>query len=191
MAKVESSMLPLGTLAPDFTLTDTISGQPLTLNHLKSSLGTVIIFLCNHCPFVKHMLHELVSMAYVYRERGLQFIAISANDVDNYPADAPDKMRALALAERFPFPYLYDETQVVAKAYHAECTPDFFVFDSQLACVYRGRFDDSTPGNKRPVTGHDLRLALEAVLAGEKPDANQQPSMGCNIKWKQNEQQNA
>lgn len=184
MSLTASTMLPLGTKAPDFSLPDTVSGALLSLDALKSPIGTVVIFICNHCPFVVHIQKKLVEIANIYQAKGIRFIAISSNDIVHYPDDAPDKMRQTALALHYPFPYLYDESQAVAKAYHAACTPDFFVFDKALACVYRGRFDDSRPGKDIPVTGQDLSAALTALLTGNPVPAGQYPSMGCNIKWK-------
>ena len=183
MAETPSSMIPLGTPAPSFRLLDTRSGKQLTLEELKSNIATVIMFLCNHCPYVKHIQTKLVELAASYQTKGVTFIAISSNDVKFYPADAPDKMKAESEKHHYSFPYLYDETQEVAKAYHAACTPDFYVFDKNLACVYRGRFDDSTPGNQRLVTGTDLRNALDNILADKPVSADQKASVGCNIKW--------
>ncbi len=184
MSLTPSTMLPLGTLAPAFQLPDTVSGKTISLQNAHGKIATVIIFICNHCPYVKHIQQKLVEVAKHYQNNGIQFIAISANDVATHPADAPDKMRDEAIKFAYPFPYLYDESQAVAKAYQAACTPDFYVFDAQLKCIYRGRFDDSTPGNGKPVTGNALSAALDAVIAG-KPVSNEQlPSVGCNIKWK-------
>jgi thiol-disulfide isomerase/thioredoxin len=177
-------MLPIGTVAPDFTLPDTVTGQDMALQALKSDIATVIMFICNHCPYVKHISNELANLAKDYQAKGVSFIAISSNDVANYPDDAPDKMKQTALDWGLSFPYLYDETQEVAKAYQAACTPDFYVFDDELRCVYRGQLDDSRPKNDIPVTGKDLRAALDAVVAGTPVDLEQKPSMGCNIKWK-------
>ena len=184
MSLIASSMLPLGTKAPDFSLPDTISGKTLSLQVLKSPKATVVMFICNHCPFVTHVQRKLVEVANAYQAKGVSFIAISSNDIHNYPDDAPDKMREVAAALHYPFPFLYDESQAVAKAYQAACTPDFFVFDKNLACVYRGRFDNSRPGKDLAVTGEDLSQALDCVLAGKLVPAEQFPSMGCNIKWK-------
>ena len=177
-------MLPLGTRAPDFTLPDTVSGRTLSLGELKGANGTVVMFICNHCPFVKHINAGLVKAANDYQGRGIAFVAISANDVANYPADAPERMKETARQERYPFAYLYDESQAVAKAYQAACTPDLYLFDASLACVYRGQFDDARPGNGAPVTGKDLRAAMDALLAGKPISPDQKPSVGCNIKWK-------
>lgn len=177
-------MLPLGTQAPDFELLDTVSGKQLSLDVIKSDKATVVMFICNHCPYVIHIQDELVKLAHEYMAQGIAFVAISANDVENYPEDSPDKMKERAEELNFQFPYLYDETQEVARAYMAACTPDFYVFDNEMACVYRGRMDEATPGNGKPVTGSDLRSALDAILAGNPITAEQIPSMGCNIKWK-------
>jgi peroxiredoxin len=184
MALTPSNMLPLGTLAPAFTLPDTVSGKMVSLQELKSDIATVIMFICNHCPFVKHAQPEIVKLAYDYQAKGINFIAISANDIEDYPEDAPDKMQEVALALGYPFPYLYDATQAVARAYHAACTPDFFIFDKALHCVYRGQLDDSRPGRDKPVTGKDIRAALDNLLAGKPVSSEQKPSIGCNIKWK-------
>ncbi len=184
MARTESNMLPLGTLAPEFTLPDTVSGKTLDLQKLTGEKATVIMFICNHCPFVKHVNDELAKLALDYKNKGVGFIAISSNDVENYPDDRPEKMKENAKDNGFTFPYLYDETQEVAKAYDAACTPDFYVFDAGLKLVYRGQLDDSRPGNGIPVTGSDLRAALTAVLEGKEPTSKQKPSIGCNIKWK-------
>ena len=179
-----SNMIPLGTQAPDFELYDTISHQQLNLQQLKGNDATVIMFICNHCPFVIHVNHTLVSIAHRYSEKGIGFIAISSNDAINYPQDGPDKMTIHAKKENYPFPYLYDESQEVARAYDAACTPDFYVFDNQLKLVYRGQLDDSRPGNGKPVTGNDLRYALECLLENKLNATVQKPSIGCNIKWK-------
>ena len=184
MARTPSNMLPLGTLAPDFTLPDTVSGKTASLAELKSDRATVIMFICNHCPFVKHVDEQLVAIANDYQSRGVSFIAISSNDVENYPQDGPELMKEEAEKLGYPFPYLYDESQEVAKAYDAACTPDFYVFDGDLKCVYRGQLDDSRPGNGKPVTGSDLRAALDEILEGKAVSAPQIPSLGCNIKWK-------
>ena len=184
MAKTPSTMIPLGTIAPDFYLYDTVSEKNLSLAELKSSVATVVMFICNHCPFVKHIEDTVVSLAAAYGKKGVAFIAISANDIETYPQDGPLHMKALAIEKNFSFPYLYDQDQSVAKAYHAACTPDFFVFDQDLKCVYRGRFDESTPGNTIPVTGHDLQTALDAILTNTPVSETQFPSIGCNIKWR-------
>ena len=184
MAATPSNMIPLGTSAPDFNLQDTISGKNFSLQDLKSDIATVIMFICNHCPYVKHINNELVNFANECIPKGITFIAISSNDVRNYPEDSPDKMKKLAGELGYPFPYLYDETQEVAKAYDAACTPDFYIFDKDLKLVYRGQFDDSRPGSGIPVTGKDMRNALDNILYGKPVDTNQIPSIGCNIKWK-------
>lgn len=184
MAETPSNMLPLGTKAPDFKLIDTRTDQQLSLSDIKSDTATVIMFICNHCPYVKHLQHKLVEVAKHFSKQGVKFIAISSNDSKKYPADAPDKMKIEAEVNGYTFPYLFDESQEVAKAYQAACTPDFYLFDKNMECVYRGRFDNSTPGNNKPVTGADLSNALDALLSNKPIDQNQLPSVGCNIKWK-------
>lgn len=184
MALTETIQLPLGFEAPAFSLTDVVTGAMVSLEGLKGERGTVVMFICNHCPYVIHVRQKLVEVARQYQPMGINFIAISSNDITRYPDDSPEKMKQLALEMDFPFPYLYDETQEVAKAYHAACTPDLSVFDASLACVYRGRLDDSTPGNGKQVTGNDLSKSLDALLRGDVPVEPQYPSMGCNIKWK-------
>ncbi|NGQ96455.1 thioredoxin family protein [Brevibacillus sp. SYP-B805] len=184
MALVESYMLPLGTPAPGFTLPDTVSGKQVSLEDVKSDVATVIMFISNHCPFVKHVRSQLVQLANDYLPKGVSFAAICSNDAEQYPDDAPEMMKKEAEAHGFPFPYLYDETQDVARAYQAACTPDFYVFDGQLKLAYRGQLDDSRPSNGLPVTGKDLREALDALLAGQPVNPAQKPSIGCNIKWK-------
>lgn len=183
MALTESKMMKLGTVAPTFKLTDTVSGNTLQLDELKSDQATVVVFICNHCPYVHHINSKLVEVARNYQKKGVSFIAISSNDVEKYPADAPDRMAQVADKENYPFPYLFDESQEVAKAYGAECTPDFFVFDGSLRCAYRGRFDETRP-NKGEATGKDLTKALDTLLRGQSPTTDQFPSMGCGIKWK-------
>lgn len=184
MALTSSSMLALGTQAPDFKLLDTISGKFYSLKDSQGSKAIVIMFICNHCPYVKHVMHELVKLANDYQAKGISFVAISANDVIAYPEDAPEKMAQLAKQLSFTFPYLYDETQKTAKAYHATCTPDFFVYDKNFSCVYRGQLDGSRPGNKITVSGKDIRSALDNILLDKPVNPQQKPSMGCNIKWK-------
>lgn len=184
MAQTPSNMMPLGTKAPDFLLPDVVSGKAVGLSELKSEQATVVFFWCNHCPFVKHISAAVVSVAKQYQALGVSFVAISANDAEKYPQDAPEKMKETARKAGYTFPYLYDEAQQVARAYEAACTPDFYIFDAALQCRYRGRFDDSRPGNHRPVTGDDLKNALDALCAGKKVSADQHPSVGCNIKWK-------
>ena len=176
-------MLPLGTSAPDFQLPDP-SGKHFSLASFKDKPALVVIFMCNHCPYVKHIRAGLAQAALDYAPRGTAFVAINSNDAKNYPDDSPAKMVEEAQSAGYTFPYLVDETQAVAKAYHAACTPDFFLFDRGRRLVYRGQFDASRPGNGIPVTGKDLRAALEAELAGVPPSMLQSPSMGCNIKWK-------
>ncbi len=184
MARTPSNMLPLGTKAPDFNLFDTVSQTRKSLNELKGEQGTVVMFICNHCPFVIHVNEELVSIANDYTSRGIGFIAISSNDVVNYPQDGPELMTKHAKENDYPFPYLYDETQDIAKAYDAACTPDLYVFDGESQLVYRGQLDDSRPGNGIAITGTDLRNALDNMLKGEVISEIQKPSIGCNIKWK-------
>ena len=183
MALTPSTMLALGTSAPDFRLPDTVSGKTLALADVRGAKGTVVMFICNHCPYVKHVNDELVRLGNDYGRRGIGFVAISANDAANYPEDGPDKMKEAAKRLAYPFPYLYDESQSVARAYQAACTPDLFLFDSELALVYRGQLDASRPGKGTP-DGKDLRRAMDAVLAGKEVGADQKPSVGCNIKWK-------
>jgi len=184
MAETPSTMLPLGTKAPVFKLPDVRTGHSVSLSELASTKATVVMFICNHCPYVKHIQHKLADVAKQYQAKGVSFIAINSNDVKNYPSDSPDMMKLEADKQGYTFPYLYDETQDVAKAYHAACTPDFFVFDKNMACVYRGRFDGATPGNDQPVSGRDLIGALDAILDGGVVSGEQRPSLGCNIKWK-------
>jgi len=184
MAAVESTMVSLGTVAPEFKL-DSVTGGTVELSKYTSdSRGTVILFICNHCPYVKHLNKKIVELANEYIQRGIAFIAISSNDIEKYPADAPSEMRKVALEEQYPFPYLFDKSQEVAKAYEAACTPDIYLFDSKLSLVYRGQFDDSRPGNQKLVTGQDLKNAIDALLDGKEPLEGQIPSIGCNIKWK-------
>ena len=184
MARTPSNMIPLGSQAPDFQLPDTVSGQSLQLTDVRGEKGTLVAFICNHCPFVKHINAGLVALAEEFQNQGMGFVAISSNDVVNYPEDHPDLMTQTAKEEGYTFPYLYDETQFVAKAYDAACTPDFYLFDAEDALVYRGQMDDSRPGNGLPVTGEDLRSAMQALLQGERISEDQKPSIGCNIKWK-------
>ncbi len=184
MALTPSNTIGLGTKAPEFTLPDTVSGKVLSLNDVKGENGTVIMFICNHCPYVLHVNQGLIDLANDYKGKGIGFVAISSNYVENYPQDGPDKMKEQAQKLGYPFPYLYDETQDVAKAYDAACTPDLYIFDAQLEAFYHGQLDDSRPGNGIPVTGSDMRAALDALLDGKTYDAPQKPSVGCNIKWK-------
>ena len=184
MALTPSNMLALGTKAPYFELPDSISAKTLTINDFASETATVLMFICNHCPYVIHVNPEIVRIAQDYQPRGIQFLAISSNDIEANPEDAPDKMKALALAEGFSFPYLYDETQAVAKVYDAACTPDFYIFDHEMKLVYRGRIDNSRPNSGVPLSGKDIRTALDNLLEKKPVSPVQFPSMGCNIKWK-------
>lgn len=184
MARTPSNMLPLNTVAPDFSLLNTVTGETLSLQDLKGKKATVIMFICNHCPFVIHVNNELVNVANKYKAKGVSFIAISSNDAVNYPQDGPDKMKFHAKENSYSFPYLYDETQDVAKAYDAACTPDLYTFDADLKLKYRGQLDDSRPGNGVPVTGKDLRYAIDCILNDTENINLQKPSIGCNIKWK-------
>ncbi len=184
MAATETLQIPLGYTAPDFALPDTVSRQTLSLSQLRGAKATVLMFICNHCPFVLHVNAELVRLANDYMPQGVAFVAISSNDVEKYPADHPDKMRQQAIDLGYPFAYLYDETQSVAKAYMAACTPDFSIFDADLICVYRGQLDNSRPSNGLPVTGSDIRAALDAILNHKNVSELQKPSIGCSIKWK-------
>jgi len=184
MAETPSVMIPLGTRAPDFHLLDVLTDKTLSSQELKSDKATVIMFICNHCPYVKLIQDELSRIATFYQAKGVSFIAINSNDVKNYPADSPEKMRVEAEKHHYTFPYLFDATQEVAKAYKAACTPDFYIFDKDLNCAYRGRFDEATPGNGKPVTGKDLTAALDNILAGKAVNPDQKASLGCNIKWK-------
>jgi peroxiredoxin len=177
-------MLPLNTTAPDFSLYDVITEETQTLNDLKGKKATVIMFICNHCPFVIHVNEQLVKLANDFMPREVGFIAISSNDVVNYPQDGPDKMRSHAITNKYAFPYLYDETQQVAKAYDAACTPDIYLFDADLKLKYRGQLDGSRPDNGIPVTGKDLRHAINCILENKENIEPQRPSIGCNIKWK-------
>ncbi len=184
MARTPSNMLPLGTQAPNFSLLDTVSGKIISFSDIRGNKATVVMFICNHCPFVIHVNSEIVAIANSYAEKGIGFVAISSNDVINYPQDSPDKMKIHAKNERYPFPYLYDETQDVAKAYDAACTPDFYLFDSNDKLVYRGQLDNSRPGNGKPLNGEDLRNALNCLVEEKENNTLQKPSIGCNIKWK-------
>lgn len=184
MAATPSNMIPLGTVASDFALTDAVSGKTMSLSELKSDIATVIVFMCNHCPYVRHIIDQLVQTANDYIPKGIRFVAINSNDAEQYPEDSPEEMKKWAEQKRFPFPYLFDATQEVARAYGAACTPDFFVFDGNLRLVYRGQFDGSRPGSGVPVTGSDLRAALDCLLEGRPVPTDQKPSLGCNIKWK-------
>lgn len=184
MAQTPSTMLPLGTPAPAFGLPEPATGKTVSLDDFRDAPALLVIFMCNHCPFVKHVRQGLIQFARDYQAKGLAVVAISANDVANFPDDSPAKMAQEAKTFGYPFPYLYDESQSVAKAYRAACTPDFFLFDAGRRLVYRGQFDGSRPGNNSPVTGADLRAAADAMLIGQPVAPAQKPSIGCNIKWK-------
>ncbi len=184
MARTPTVSVNLGYQAPDFNLTDVVSGNVRSFNDAKGSNGTVVMFICNHCPFVVHVMDELIRIGNDYAGKGIGFVAISSNDVSTHPDDSPEKMAELAREKSFPFPYLYDKSQEVAKAYLAACTPDFSVFDGNDKCVYRGQLDDSRPGNDQPINGKDLRAVLDLLVQGESIPTEQKPSLGCNIKWK-------
>jgi peroxiredoxin len=184
MSDTISKMIPLGTEAPDFKLINTVNNQYQSLNDLKSDIATVIMFICNHCPFVKHLNSSLVDLSNEFITKGISFIAISSNDAEKYPEDSPEKMKEYADKFGYKFPYLYDETQEVALAYYASCTPEFYIFDKEMILVYRGQFDDSRPGNRKPITGKDIRNALSSIINGKPVDEKQIPSIGCSIKWK-------
>lgn len=183
MVRTPSTMLPLGTIAPALDLVN-VDGRTLSFADVAGRHGTVVMFICNHCPFVQHVADQLAALGREYLPRGVGFVAISSNDVSSYPADSPEQMVREAEDRGYPFPYLYDDSQEVAKSYHAACTPDFYLFDAAKKLVYRGQLDSSRPGNGVPVTGKDLRAAVDALLAGKPPVADQIPSLGCNIKWK-------
>jgi peroxiredoxin len=184
MARTESYMLPLNTEAPSFTLPNSVDNQMLSLEEVKGSKGTLVIFMCNHCPYVIHLLDKMVEISNVIKPMGIHTVAISSNDINSYPEDRPELMKKLALEKSFGFPYLYDETQEIAMAYEAACTPDFYLFDGELKLVYRGRFDDARPKNDNPITGLDLMTACTNLSNGFPQEANQIPSLGCGIKWK-------
>lgn len=183
MAKTESTMLPLGTLSPDFTLINVVNDQPITLNSYAHEQPVMIAFICNHCPFVKHMWGPLLRIANAYQKKGIAIIAISSNSIKTHPEDGPKEMQQLAIKSGVEFPYCYDETQEVAKSYDAACTPDFYLFNAAHQLVYRGQFDDSRPGNGKTVSGADLSAAMDALLSGAPISSIQYPSIGCNIKW--------
>jgi len=185
MPETPSTMAPLGSQAPPFRLLDVVSGRSVSLDDFQSAPALLVMFICNHCPYVRHVREHLAQLVREYQSRGLAAVAISSNDVAQFPDDGPEGMKEEARTVGYTFPYLFDETQAVAKEYRAACTPDFFVFDKDRRLVYRGQMDDSRPNSGRPVTGKDLRAALEAVLAGRPVSADQRPSMGCNIKWKE------
>jgi peroxiredoxin len=184
MVRTASTMLPLGTQAPDFHLPDVVSGETISLFSFADKKALLVMFICRHCPFVKHIQAELGQIGKDYADQDIGIVAISANDATNYPDDAPDKLKAMAQEQGFTFPICYDESQEIAKTYTAACTPDFFLFDAERRLVYRGQLDDSRPSNGKPVTGQDLRTAINAVLAGKTVNPDQKPSIGCNIKWK-------
>ena len=185
MALTESRMLPLGTLAPDFSLPDTVSGRVLSKMDVFGPKGTLLFFSCNHCPYVLYLNSAIVALANEYMAKGIEFVAISSNDVEKYPDDAPNLMTETAKREGYAFPYLYDESQEVARSYDAACTPDFYLFDENQMLVYRGRFDGARPKNELPITGEDLRNAMDNLLDGKPQATAQYPSAGCNIKWKE------
>ncbi|WP_041780780.1 thioredoxin family protein [Allocoleopsis franciscana] len=184
MALTPSTMLPLGTTAPNFQLSDVVSGKTISLDTFTGKQALLVMFICRHCPFVKHVQAELAKIGQDYVNANVGIVAISANDAENYPDDAPEKLKQMANELGFTFPFCYDESQETAKAYTAACTPDFFLFDGDRQLVYRGQLDDSRPSNNKPVTGQDLRSALDAVLASQPVNLDQKPSIGCNIKWK-------
>ncbi len=177
-------MMPLGTLAPDFNLLDVVTEEIVSLAAIKGEKGTVVMFICNHCPFVKHVNDEIVRVCNDYHVTGFGFVAINSNDVENYPDDSPENMKITSEENNYPFPYLFDESQEIAKAYNAACTPDFYVFDSEMKLVYRGQLDNSRPGNMIQVNGRNLREALDNILSNSPQRKDQKPSIGCGIKWK-------
>ena len=184
MARTPSTMTPLGTPIPEFSLPDVVSGRPVSNESFRDDRALLVMFICRHCPFVKHVQAELAKLGRDYAARGIGILAISSNDAVTHPEDAPESLAAMAREAGFAFPFAYDETQDVARAFGAACTPDFFLFDRDRKLAYRGQLDDSRPDNGRPVTGSDLRAAIDALLAGRAPGADQRPSLGCNIKWK-------
>ena len=184
MAATPTIQIPLGFQAPDFNLFEPLSGKHRTLKELQSDKATIVMFICNHCPFVKHVIHELISLTNDYLPKGVSVIGINSNDVENYPEDSPQNMKKWVEELSIPFTYLFDEDQSIAKAYSAACTPDFNIFDGEMKCIYRGQLDSSRPGNDKPINGEDIRAALEAILNNEKIKEPQIPSIGCNIKWK-------
>lgn len=184
MVRVASTMLPLGTVAPPFELPDVTTDNPVTLDQVMGASGLLVMFICQHCPFVKYVQNELVQLGRDYQSQPIGIVAISANDAVNYPDDSPEQLRAMVRSLGFTFPLCYDESQEVAKAYTAACTPDYFLFDRDRQLVYRGQLDDARPGNEAPITGKDLRAAMDALIAGQPVSSDQKPSIGCNIKWK-------
>lgn len=187
MARIESSMIPLGNTLPGFALPECRSGSTVTLDDVRGARGTLVMFICNHCPFVRHIFPELVRLGRDFEDSDIGIVAINANDVKSYPADHPDRMAELAAELGFVFPYLFDSTQEVARAYDATCTPDFFLLDADDACVYRGQLDDSRPGNGKPTDGSDLRRAMQCLVNDRPIPAHQKPSVGCSIKWRTRE----
>ena len=181
---IQSAMLELGTSAPDFTLPDVVTGRLVSLSSFSDRRGLLVVFLCRHCPYVKHVERELTRLGGDYGTRGVGMVGICSNDADAYPDDRPESLKEMAEAAGFPFPLCYDESQDVARAYKAACTPDFFLFDRTMRLVYRGQLDDSRPNSGKPVTGADLRAAIDALLMGRPIDPFQRPSVGCGIKWK-------
>lgn len=184
MVLTPSTMLALGTNAPKFSLADVVTGEKISLETFTEKRALLIMFICNHCPYVQHVKEELAQMGKDYKDKDIAIVAISSNDINSYPDDAPNKLKQMAEELDFAFPYCFDEDQEVAKSYAAACTPDFFLFDKERKLVYRGQLDDSRPGNNQPVTGADLRAAIDAVLTDQPINPNQKPSSGCNIKWK-------
>lgn len=184
MTLTPSQMLSLGTKAPAFSLPDVVGGQTITLDTFAQKKALLVMFICRHCPYVKHVQDQITALGRDYQNKNLGIVAISTNDPSTYPEDAPESLGQQAKEQNFTFPYCFDETQETAKAYSAACTPDFFLFDNERKLVYRGQLDDARPGNNKPVTGQDLRAAIDAALAGESINPDQKPSTGCNIKWK-------
>ena len=184
MVLTPTTQIPLGYYAPNFNLLNPVIGKLQSLDELKSQKATVIIFMCNHCPYVVHILDVLVKLSNDYLTKSISFIGINSNDILKYPDDSPEKMVELVKNYNISFPYLFDENQDVARAYKAACTPDFSIFDMNMKCVYRGQFDDSRPGNNKPVTGLDIKSVLDSILHGKQINNLQKPSLGCNIKWK-------
>ena len=185
MSLTPTKPISLGFAAPHFSMPDAVTGNLISLKDIQGKKGTLVMFICNHCPYVIYVLDELIKLGNDYMPQGIGMVAISSNDVENYPQDHPDKMKELAVNKKFPFHYLYDKTQEIAKAYDAVCTPDFDLFDAGGKCVYRGQLDGSRPGNHVPVDGRDMRKAIDQLVNGEKVPENQIPSQGCNIKWKE------
>ena len=185
MAKTESNMLELGTKAPNFQLIDTVTNKNVSYAEAKGKFGTVVMFICNHCPYVKHLFNVINIVSKEYQNKGINFVAISSNDILNFPEDSPELMKETAITQNFSFPYLYDESQEIAKKYDAACTPDFYLFSNKDLLVYRGQIDESRPGNNLPSNGEDLKNAMDCLLLGTKNYKKQKPSIGCNIKWKE------